>query len=68
MARKNGKPAKHTRRHFSDEFKEEAVQMLLDGHSASSISTNLGIDNTNLLYRWKAEQVAKSGPVAETLA
>lgn len=64
---KKGKPAKRTRRNFSDEFKEEAVQMLLDGHSASSISKNLGIDNTNHLYRWKAERLAKSGPVAETL-
>ena len=67
MARKNGKPAKSTRRTFSDEFKRDAVQMLLDGHSASSISKNLGIENTNHLYRWKAEQLAASGPVAETL-
>jgi transposase len=59
MARKNGTPGKRTRRNFSDEFKEEAVQMLLDGHLASSISKNLGIDNTNYLYRWKAEQLAK---------
>jgi transposase len=67
MARKNGKPAKSTRRNFGDDFKRDAVQMLLDGHSASSVSKNLGIKNKNYLYRWKAEQLAESGPVAETL-
>ena len=41
--------------------------MLLDGHSASSVSKNLGIGNTNLLYRWKAELVASGGAVTETL-
>ena len=49
------------------EFKQEAVQMLLDGHSASSVSKNLGIGNTNLLYRWKVELVSEGGPVAEAL-
>ena len=67
MAKRNGKPGKRVRRTFSKEFKQEAVQMLLDGHSASSVSKNLGIGNTNLLYRWKAELVAESGPLAETL-
>ena len=38
--------------------------MLLDGHSASSVSKNLGINNTNLLYRWKSEILARSGPAA----
>jgi transposase len=41
--------------------------LLLDGHSAKSVSKNLGIDNTILLYRWKALLVAESGPIAETL-
>lgn len=41
--------------------------MILDGHSASSISENLGIGNTNLLYRWKAELISEGGPVAEAL-
>ncbi len=56
MAKRNGKPnVTRTRRTFSKEFKQEAVQMLLDGHSASSVAKNLGIENTNLVYRWKAE-------------
>ena len=67
MAKGNGKLAKRARRTFSKEFKREAVQMLLDGHSASSVSKNLGVENTNLLYRWKAELLAESGPAAETL-
>jgi len=67
MAKRNGKPVKKARRTFTKEFKQEAVQMLLDGHTTSSVSKNLGIDNTNLLYRWKAELVTEGGPVAETL-
>ena len=67
MAKRNGKPGKRVRRTFSKEFKQEAIQMLLDGHSSSSVYKNLGIGNTNLLYRWKAELVAESGPLAETL-
>lgn len=68
MAKRNGKPSNQkSRRSFSKEFKQEAVQMMLDGHSASSVSKNLGIHNTNLLYRWKAEILAESGPAAESL-
>jgi len=55
------------RREYGKEFKEEAVQMLLDGHSASSVIERLGISNTNILYRWKKEQLARSGPVASSL-
>ena len=47
------KTAKRTRRSFTDEFKREAVALLLDGHSASSVADRLGLANTNLLYRWK---------------
>ena len=67
MAKKQRKSVQLTRRTFTQEFKQQAVQMLLDGFSASSVSENLGIGNTNLVYRWKAEQVAAGGPVAESL-
>lgn len=67
MAKKNAKTKKRARRTFTKDFKQQAVEMLLDGHSASSVSKNLGIGNTNLLYRWKAELVASGGPVAEAL-
>lgn len=55
------------RRTYSPEFKAEAVQMLLDGHSAESVARNLGLSRTNLLYRWKAKLVGEGGPVATTL-
>lgn len=56
-----------SRRKFTEEFKQEAVQLLLDGHSVASVSQNLGIDNRNLLYRWKGEILARSGPAAKAL-
>lgn len=55
------------RRVFSQEFKQDAVQMLLDGHTASSIVERLGISGTNILYRWKKEQLASSGPIANAM-
>ena len=53
-----------TRRRFTDEFKADAVQMLLDGLSASSVCERLGLSNPNLLYRWKQDVVKRSGPAA----
>lgn len=67
MKRKSSKRVKPTRRDYGDEFKEEAVQMLLDGHSAKSVADRLGISGTNLLYRWKKDQLKRSGPVASSL-
>lgn len=68
MAKKTHKPSTtKSRRSFPKAFKQEAVQMMLDGHTASSVAKNLGIDNTNLLYRWKAEILSQSGPAAESL-
>lgn len=55
------------RRRFDAAFKQEAVQMLFDGHAASSVAERLGIAHANLLYRWKREQLQQSGPVASTL-
>jgi transposase len=68
MARKKKSASiKRGRREYTDEFKEEAVQMLLDGHTAPSVVERLGISNVNVLYRWKKEQLARSGPVASSL-
>ncbi|TWT68049.1 transposase [Crateriforma conspicua] len=55
------------RRQFTKEFKEQAVQMLLDGHSAPSIVERLGLSGTNLLYRWRRELVGQSGKTTEVL-
>jgi transposase len=67
MPRKRAAVVRSTRRVFTKDFKQEAVQMLLDGHSASSVAERLGLSNANLLYRWKSEQVQHSGPVASSL-
>jgi transposase len=56
-----------SRREYSEEFKREAVQMLLDGHRAKSIAERLGLSGTNVLYRWKRQQLERSGPVASSL-
>ena len=65
MARKaplpSPKPAA-TRRQFTEEFRRDAVQMLLDGHTATSIAQRLGLSCPTLLYRWKANQLHRSGP------
>lgn len=55
------------RRQYGEELKAEAVQMLLDGHSAASVASNLGLSGTNVLYRWKANQLASGGATAVTL-
>ena len=58
----NGKRTK--RRQFTEEFKAEAVQMLLDGHSASSVCERLGLSTVNLLYNWKRKLISQGGPAA----
>ena|SRR5882724_4532319 len=70
MTKKTGKqapPIRTRRREFTEEFRHEAVKMMLDGHTASSVSERLGLSGTNLLYRWKREQLERTGPVATSL-
>ncbi len=67
MGRKPVPESKTSRRSFSEEFRREAVQMLLDGHSARSVCDRLGLSSPNLLYRWKRDQLELSGPVATSL-
>jgi transposase len=66
-ARMQATPERATRREFTEEFRREAVQMMLDGHTASSVAERLGLSGTNLLYRWKREQLERTGPVATSL-
>lgn len=56
-----------TRRSYSEEFKQEAVQMLLDGHSAPSVAERLGLSGPNVLYGWKKTALHRAGPAAQTL-
>jgi transposase len=67
MSAKSTKQTSNVRRQFTEEFKREAVQMLLDGHSAPSVVERLGLSGANLLYRWKRDQLEESGPVASAL-
>ena len=67
MRRKQVETAPARRRAFTEEFKQEAVQMLLDGHSAQSIVERLGLSGTNVLYRWRRQHLERSGPVATSL-
>ena len=66
MAKKRTKSTNKPKRVFTAEFKQEAVQMMLDGHSANSVAERLGI-TANLLYRWKAQLIRESGPAADAL-
>ena len=61
------KKSSKSRRQYSDDLKAEAVQMLLDGHSAESVVSRLGLSGTSLLYRWKANLISASGPAATAL-
>ncbi len=68
MTKKSSRRKSRTgRRIYDDELKAEAVQMLLDGHGAKSVASNLGLSGTGLLYRWKAKLREQSGPAATTL-
>ena len=67
MATKASRGKRRTRRQYSDEMKAEAVQMLLDGHSAVSVAKNLGLSGTSILYRWKSSLLRESGPAATAL-
>lgn len=67
MAKKPSSRKRGGRRRYSKEFKAEAVQMLLDGHSAVSVAENLGLSGTSLLYRWKSDSIEASGPAATAL-
>ena len=52
---------------YSDELKAEAVQMLLEGHRAQSVASNLGLSSVSLLYRWRGILLRQSGPAAASL-
>jgi transposase len=67
MPRKKLVAPDRARRTFTEEFRREAVQMLLDGHSAASVAERLGLSSPNLLYLWKKKSLDQAGPAAQTL-
>lgn len=67
MSHRKRKTEPSERKSYSEEFKREAVQMLIEGHSATSIVERLGIPGTTMLYRWRREERERSGPMAASL-
>ena len=67
MSKKKTNNQTRTRRVYTDEFKREAVQMLLDGHAAGSVCERLGLSGTNLLYGWKRKILQGESGIASTL-
>lgn len=63
--RLKGKPKRRPR--YSPEFRREAVQMVLDGHSVASVAERLGLSGPNLIYTWKKAELRQAGPAAQTL-
>jgi transposase len=61
---KSGDRPGAVRRQYTRELKEEAVRMVLDGHSVASVCQRLGLTSPNLLYNWKRKLVAKGGSAA----
>lgn len=43
------------------------MQLLFDGHSATSVAERLGLPSPQLLYRWKKDTLHRAGPAARTL-
>ncbi len=60
-------PQSRKRQSYSREFRQEAVQMVLDEHSVTSVADRLRLSSANLLYRWKKEVIGRAGPAARTL-
>ena len=66
-SKKPGESSRPSRRQYTREFKEEAVQMVLDGHSVASVCERLGLSNPNLLYNWRQRLVKQGGAAAVSL-
>ena len=63
MRQPGGRP-RASRRQYTPEFREEAVRMVLDGHSVSSVCERLGVSTPSLLYKWKRQLVEQGGATA----
>ena len=61
---KPGERSTAARRQYTREFKEEAVRMVLDGHSVASVCQRLGLSSPTLLYRWRRQLIREGGAAA----
>ena len=67
MSVKKKQKSRRVRRRFTEEFKQEAVQMLVDGQSAVIVAERLGLSGTNILYQWKKSLIGRGGAAAQSL-
>lgn len=56
------KDGRKSSRIYPVELKQEAVQMLDDGHSATEIARRLGLPRTNLIYKWRDQVSVQDVP------
>jgi len=56
-------PRPKSRRRYTDEFKQDAVRMLLDGHSSRAVADRLGISSVSMLNRWRRKIEPPDSPV-----
>ena len=63
MSKRRNEESGKARRQYTQEFKEEAVQMLLDGHLASSVCERLGVSGSVAV---QLEMESGSGRVSMT--
>ncbi len=61
------KPQQSQRRVYPDELKKGAVQVPLDGHSATAVAESVGLPHTPLRYRRKAQALDPEGAAAAAL-
>jgi len=55
------------RRLYDDEFKTQAVQMLIDGYSAKSVAERLGVSCPSTIRRWKRKQLQQNGMLSDAM-
>ena len=67
MSVKKKQKSRRVRRRFTEEFKQEAVQMLVDGQSAVIVAERLGLSGTNILDQWKKSLIGRGGSAAQSL-
>ena len=55
------------RRRNTEDLKEEAVKMLLDGHLAASVAHRLGLSRPSLVYLLKRQLIGQTGKTVASL-
>jgi transposase len=53
-----------TKKHFTEEFKREALRLVESGQSVEQVALDLGVGKSSL-WRWRLELRSRSGPEAQ---